>query len=703
MAQFGDLPVELVLEIISYLQTLPEKEEYFYPGDLAALSIVCRSLNKVVERVLYHKVILPPPHDHDKRVTRATPSQTNSKAAQAVVVIDAVGDAQDYSERIDTYMSQFNDTINPVSRYQASSSSDSGASSASDEDPWYSPSPRLLKEPDIYSRYIVHFARTICQSPRLASHLKSLSIEFHSLTSQRDQQSLDVELERSRWLQYVKDPLDLWKSESYRWAANMHNELKELSKAALELGLPNGMVYFGPEPGWLVLLLFHVPKLRSLFIIAGDKHLQMISFAATRWFLGSVPMGLQSLTTLQLQYTYNLGGIAPETFFPLLLLPNLISFGIDGLSGGENAIVPLLDFTSGHSRPVFGPLPTEAFLNFGDVDPNTDAGTQIDECLTIGDPIMALGRVVLMPRSVFVSDFTLEASVVDPALFQRMMEMFDGLRSFLYTIGEESLFAINDEYVDVKPQAIVTALLPQVHTLRELIIGFESCVGWYESHGRDLLREERLLGDLRSFGSLKYLRAPVEMLLHLPDRFFDAPRTPAMMAMLPTRFPPDEPIHEHPPLEELLPRSLIYLIIDSADDDTPWTLESVIEAINIPQSSRRWAERLPALERIRIISKEGSFSECVDKNTKMFDVLREWGFVRGDDDMGDAIDAFHLYITRSPPSRLRADRIPLTLASLEPLPTLLVEAVLHEDDGLPVRDYFLPVLSDTEVDTDSGR
>ena len=175
------------------------------------------------------------------------------------------------------------------------------------------------------------FARQIISRPRLASVVRNLKIvapdkEWDEVrppsvfNGHRDAADVD-------WLRASQTDAE-WE------------DLEVVIAAMAEKGIPNALIVDGGWWGEVVALLHHLPQLLSLSI-SGSNEVRLLTYAAMGKLVGGVPIGLRTISHLQLMYgATNIlnykrerSAFGSDVVIPFMHLSNLRTFSVYQFGG----------------------------------------------------------------------------------------------------------------------------------------------------------------------------------------------------------------------------------------------------------------------------------------------------------------------------------------------------------------------------------
>ena len=230
--------------------------------------------------------------------------------------------------------------------------------------------------------------------------------------------------------------------------------------AMSEEGIPNALVVDGGWWGEVVALLHHLPQLLSLSI-SGSNAVRLLTYAATGKLVGGVPIGLRTISHLQLVY-------ASATYWP------------DQSTLSSAVVIPFMHLSN---------LRTFSVHQFGG---NLARG------YGVWDKIIQRGTSS-------ITDLRFVSSNVGSRLLNSILTLPRRLKKFEYVIRADAAIAPS-----FTPSELVPGLHLHSHSLTHLAFSADSAGEVFAAHGV-------MIGSLSEFTSLTYLRLPLLMLLGHPQ------------------------------------------------------------------------------------------------------------------------------------------------------------------------------------------
>lgn len=149
------------------------------------------------------------------------------------------------------------------------------------------------------TRSFRRFVRTIVGRPSLGSHVKKLELASWERRVNYDYDYTD-DVVRCHLKIPDEDHEEALHAAGARFDA-MRDDLRTIAIAAVEKGLPNGLVLAAGTRGLAIVLLHYVPDLRELSITSRDE-IETVALTCLGYFDGGVPAGLLSISTLNMVY-----------------------------------------------------------------------------------------------------------------------------------------------------------------------------------------------------------------------------------------------------------------------------------------------------------------------------------------------------------------------------------------------------------------
>jgi len=360
------------------------------------------------------------------------------------------------------------------------------------------------------------FLRTIISRPELGAITRHLDILWYGLFDD------DYDTEHS----YDGD-------KSY--LATMQTLAREKGLSALAISeLENG--WCRPH---FSLLMHLLPSLEHLLL----REMGSDTTMDTRWiwaqseYHGPTPVGLRSLSNLEMSFHMDEGGLGAEDVIPFMSLPTLNSFRASFFGGwGE---IRWDEDNKGPSGDPAGGFP--------------EGKQEVFRSMRFVKGSSQLRKLVLV------------CGAVDPELFDGILQIPEALDTLIYENAGDVVL-----YHGVDPPAFATALRHQMHCLTTLHV---TIVGYFG----DVTDDVEPMGSLRDFTSLKTLSIPCLYLLGGPSVIGGGPQDC-------TKF------------FDLLPSGLVNLSIEIGVD---WDIRTFLGAIggeNISRWKRVRGQKVPYLE-----------------------------------------------------------------------------------------------------------
>lgn len=199
---------------------------------------------------------------------------------------------------------------------------------------------RTLLEPNLYkavdisksddddvSPSVMLLLRTVVARPDLGLLVRSLS--FGSLGESEGEYEEGISEVYACSVKHNDGSTEpLWRS-----LGGEPDDLGSLLSALAQKGLPNGVILSGSR-GQIIFLLHYTPNLASLSFTCATG-VATIALAALGCFVGGVPIGLQSITRIVLNYDDTEMGFSTEDVVPFLSLPALSELYVWSFAGEE--------------------------------------------------------------------------------------------------------------------------------------------------------------------------------------------------------------------------------------------------------------------------------------------------------------------------------------------------------------------------------
>ena len=311
-------------------------------------------------------------------------------------------------------------------------------------------------------------------------------------------------------------------------------DLKVVMAAMAEEGIPNALVVDGSWLGEVVALLHHLPQLRSLSI-SGSNEVRLLTYAAMGKLVGGVPIGLRTISHLQLMYlttTYrpDREAFGSDVVIPFMHLSNLRTFSVCQFGGN---LVP---------------------DGLGGLDDEQPGG--FNSALPPDSEIIRRGASS-------ITDLHFVFSHVGSRLLNSLLTLPRRLKKFEYVISGLDIAA-----PPFTPSELVPGLHLHRHSLTHLTFSDDFFFGeLFATNGVTI-------GSLSEFTSLTYLQIPLLMLLGHPQEGVELE-----MAIM-------------DPIGPLLPPSLVHLELKLRD----WPFKEFMLVTGYPDSWLRSRRRFQYLE-----------------------------------------------------------------------------------------------------------
>ena len=373
-------------------------------------------------------------------------------------------------------------------------------------------------------RKLQKFLRTIISRPELGAITRHLDILWYGVgddTSRRRKNSFDVD-------------------KSY---------LATMQALAREKGL-SALAVSELENGWcrphFSLLMHLLPSLEFLLL----REMGPDTMMRTRWiwaqseYHGPTPVGLRSLSNLEMSYYMDEDGLRAEDVIPFMSLPTLNSFRAS-FFGGWGKIRWDKD---NKEHPRGGKKEKQKVFR----------------------------SMQFVKRSSKLKKLELYCSAVEPELFDGILQIPEALDTLVYeNAGDVVLFH------DMDPPAFARALRHQMHSLTTLSVTIAADLSEMISN----IEPVGSMGSLGDFTSLKTLRMPCLYLLGDPSASDHSP-------------------HDSTKFFDLLPSSLVHLSIGIGEE---WDIRKFLNAVGGEDVSR-WKcvrdQKVPYLETFTLRSYE---------------------------------------------------------------------------------------------------